>query len=160
MYIALNCEDFEGQISAYIEGELGGEEEKQLEQHILICAECSETLNGVQQLRLALYGLGQCTPSANFKLKLSNSIQQSISPATKGYRLALSLALGVILAILLWPEPQENWSDYQALETQDSGPARMVPAVRRDLNNVWGAHFSQLPNPNTHSHARVLTVSF
>ena len=80
-----------------------------MEKHAWICSACSETLNGVLQVRKVLSGLGAMSPPARFKLGLFGCLHEGIGRRRLwGRPLALSLAVVAALTILLWPQEQEE----------------------------------------------------
>ena len=105
----MNCEEFEAVLSDYIDGEMSDQEASTMEKHAWICSACSETLNGVLQVRKTLSGLGAMSPPARFKLGLFGSLHEGIGRRCLwGRPLALSLAVVAALTVLLWPQEQEE----------------------------------------------------
>jgi anti-sigma factor RsiW len=160
----LRCEDFEKSISAYLDEELDTEETRRLEQHMATCSVCSATVRGVHQVRLALSGLGNSGAPASFRLGLPGRLQEELVRQQQLWirPLAMGLALVAALAILLWPEPDQEaeLSSYwqrrnRAVELREgmgTGPRRSTEA--------WAGRFVKLAPPGPYSHARIRTVSY
>ncbi|NKB71540.1 MAG: hypothetical protein GKR89_31085 [Candidatus Latescibacteria bacterium] len=160
--IALKCEEFEVHISAYVEEEMSGPQARAMEQHALLCGACNDTLEGIQQVRRMVAGLGQAAPSAHFKLQLSSTLQEELMRRSySGWHryLALGVAVGVALVILLWPEQYDQMALNPSPERQDEVVALQIQGERR-LGRVWADDFPGLSRPGPQSHALVRTVSF
>ena len=154
-FIALRCDDFEVDLSEYIEGELSTEKTERMAEHVLACPACSITLRGVLQVRRALYGLSEINPSAAFKLHLSSFLQEKMVGKRRLWvrSLAVGLAFAVALAILLWPEQHDELPEHLSWEQQE-------PLANRQLGRVWIERFPELSRPGPRSLAHMRTVSF
>ena len=151
----MRCKDFEVDLSEYIEGELSAEKSHRMDNHAMDCTVCNKTLKGVLQVRQALYGLGAINPPATFKLRLYGFLQEKLVRRRRLWArpLALGVALAMALAILLWPEQQDERADQVTWETQGH-------LVKRQLGRVWIERFPGLSHPGPYSHAQARAVSF
>ena len=151
----MRCEEFEAELSEYIEGELSPEKTTRVEKHVLHCPACSDTLRGVYQVRLALHGLGEINPSALFKLRLSSRLQEKVvrKQQFRSRSLAWGLAFAAALAILLWPDQDEEVAEHLSWEKQEL-------LISRPRGRVWIESLPKLSYPGPYSHAHVRTVSF
>ena len=151
----MRCEDFEVDLSEYIEGELSAEKTQRMEKHALDCTVCTKTLTGVLQVRRALYGLGAINPPATFKLGLYGFLQEELARRRCLWArpLALGMALAMALTILLWPEQPDERVEQVYWETQDR-------VVKRQPGRVWVEQFPELSRPGPHSQAHARAVSF
>ena len=134
---ALRCEDFEENISDYLDGELNREEIQRFERHMSTCPACEGTLRGVRQVRLTLGRLGESTLPASFKLRLLNRLQEEIARrrCVRLRSLAWGIALTVALAILLWPDQGEQPITSRAgyrMEEERTLSMRLSPGGRMD----------------------------
>ena len=151
-------------MSAYLDEELRPEEARRFERHMMTCAACAETLRGVHHVRLALCGLGASGSPASFKFRLSTCLHEDgISQQPVWIRsLALSLALVVALAILLWPESDQ----VDELTAQWQAGARQTqvldwaPHGSRWSASVWTERFVESAPPGPYSHAQTRSVSY
>ncbi len=151
----MRCEDFEVDLSEYIEGELSTETFRRMEEHALYCPVCSDTLRGVLQVRQALYGLGEINPPATFKLGLYSFLQgKAVRPRRLWARpLAVGLALATALAILLWPDQHDERAEHASWDGQDH-------LAERELGGVWIERLPELSRPGPYSSAPARAVSF
>ena len=156
---ALNCEDFESFFSDYIDETLDSWTVGHLQDHLSFCSACGDTLAGMRQVRMALHNLGGTGPSAGFKLRLNNRLQEEVYRESWTWLrpVAWGFALAAAMAILLWPTSA-------TLEAADStmpfkeGPAWAVPVADRQLGRAWTEQFPELVRPQRHAHIR--PVSF
>lgn len=160
----MRCEDFEESISAYLDGELGTEETRHLEQHMSLCSVCSATVRGVHQVRLALSGLGSSGAPAGFRLGLAGRLQEELVRQQQLWirPLALGLALVAALAILLWPEPdqEEELASYWKRRTGMVELREGVEAASPRSTEGWAGRFVKRAPPGPYSHARMRTVAY
>ena len=151
----MRCEDFEVDLSEYIEGELNAEKTQRMAKHALNCTVCTETLTGVMQVRRELSGLGAMNPPATFKLGLYSSLLEELSRRRRLWEspLALGMALAMALTILLWPQQPDERVEQISWESQER-------VVKRQLGRVWVEQFPELSRPGPHSQAHAHAVSF
>ena len=151
----MRCEDFEVDLSEYIEGELSAAKTQRMEKHALDCTVCTKTLTGVLQVRRALYGLGAINPPATFKLGLYGFLLEKLARRRRLWArpLTLGVALAMALAILLWPEQPDERVEQVTWETQDR-------LVKRQLGRVWVERFPELSRPGPYSQAHARAASF
>ncbi len=151
----MRCEDFEVDLSEYIEGELNAEKTQRMEKHALNCTVCTETLTGVMQVRRELSGLGAMNPPATFKLGLYSSLLEELSRKRRLWArpLALGMALAMALTILLWPQQPDERVEQISWESQER-------VVKRQLGRVWVEQFPELSRPGPRSQAHAHAVSF
>jgi hypothetical protein len=115
-----NCEGFEALLEDSIEGVLGGEEAKNLEQHLRVCAACREAL---EEARLSQNLLQWSEPAAEASPGFARTVmarireaemknESGIMPALVAFasRLAITatLALGMLVAYTRVAPPAEN----------------------------------------------------
>lgn len=159
----MKCEEFEEVLSDYIEGELDRERAEWVEMHLLKCPVCCATLRGVQQVRLALHDLGRQSPPPSFEFTLSKCLQEETAVRSR-QRWSRSMALGVALvmglAILLWPEQQEEGFEYALQDwNQTLAPAWNADPIREE---VYAGDQDLIARPSLtfQAPALVRTVSF
>lgn len=158
----MRCKDFEERISDYLDEELSREETRRFERHMLTCPTCGKTLSGVLQVRQALSRFGASRSPASFKLRLSNCLQKEIARKRDAWirPLVFGAALVAALAILLWPDQDEQLAAYWQRGGQESQALDWVPSARRQPGSAWIGRFPELSRPGSHSHAQVRTVSY
>ena len=113
----------------------------------------------MRQVRMALHNLGGTGPSAGFRLRLNNRLNEEVYRESWTWLrpVALGFALAAAIAILLRPTSA-------TLEAADStmpfkeGSAWGAPAAARQLGRVWAEQFHELVRPQRHAHIR--PVSF
>lgn len=152
--IELDCERFEARLSDYIEQALGPAECDAMQEHAAVCAPCAQLLSGFGGVRQALQSLGDAAPSPVFSLQLPGQLQTSLErrQRTKARTMALGLAAGAALAILLWPESPTVVPPVEERVAQWS-------ETRREWRQMWSQRLP-LPEAGPHSHARVRLASF
>ena len=113
-------------------------------------------------MRLALNGLGESNSPASFKLRLSNCLQEEAVRRQRPWirPLALGLAFVAALAILLWPDQDDELVEYQRREMQENQRLEWIPAGSPPLGRPWIGNFAEPPYSAPHSHAQVRTVAF
>ena len=109
----------------------------------------------MRQVRMALHNLGGTGPSAGFKLRLNNRLQEEVYRESWTWLrpVALGFALAAARAILLWPTSA-------TLEAADStmpfkeGSAWGAPAADRQLDRAWAEQFPELVSPQRNAQMR------
>jgi hypothetical protein len=66
----MTCERFEELLSAYLEGELEGEERRAMDAHLLVCASCAELLSAFRESQAALAGFPEVEPGPELMARL------------------------------------------------------------------------------------------
>lgn len=156
--IALDCEDFEEQLSDYIDGTLNWADIEKLEGHLRFCLCCVETLGGMQGVRHTLRRLSiDEGPSAAFRLRLDCALNGELKQKRRAWvhPVTWSLTIAAALAILFWPEFDESQVEY----AQTKMPEWSVPVVHRQYG-YWEGRLSQADAPPVYSHASTRSVSF
>ena len=156
---ALNCEEFESFFSDYVDETLDSWSVGHLQDHLGVCSACGETVAGMRQVRMALHNLRGTGPSAGFKLRLNNRLNEEVYRESWTWLrpIALGFALAAAIVILLWPTSA-------TLEAADStipfkeGPAWVATDADRQLDRAWAEQFPELVRPQRHAHIR--PVSF
>lgn len=152
----MDCEYFEEQLSDYIDGTLDQAAGEKVEGHLRFCARCVETVDGMRRVRHALRHLSTDIPSAAFRLRLDCALnEESIQKhLVWSHFVTWSLAIAAALAILFWPESDENQVEYaQAL------PEWSVPVAHRQYGD-WETRLPQADASPMYSHAQIRTASF
>ncbi len=108
VYISLDCENFEAKLSQYLEDELNPWEVRIATNHLINCVECTQTLEGVCQVRTLLGNLSSLNPPSKFDLGLACYLEQQLESrrATWHRIVGLGLALTAALAIVFCPDPE------------------------------------------------------
>lgn len=130
----------------------------------MTCAACAETLRGVHQVRLALYGLGASGSPASFKFRLSACLQEEGVCRQPVWIRPLALSLGFLaaLVILLWPEPDqvEELAAHWQTGAQQTQVLDWAPHASRWSASSWTQRFVELAPPGPYSHAQIRAVSY
>jgi anti-sigma factor RsiW len=66
----MTCERFEELLSAYLEGELSGEEKREMDIHIASCSACAELLSAFRETQEALSGFPEVEPGPALMARL------------------------------------------------------------------------------------------
>jgi hypothetical protein len=66
----MTCERFEELLSAYLEGELSGQEKREMDGHIAACSSCAELLSLFRETQGALAGFPELEPGPALMAKL------------------------------------------------------------------------------------------
>jgi hypothetical protein len=66
----MTCERFEELLSAYLEGELSGEERLEMDGHLTVCSSCAEFLSLFRETQGALAGFPELEPGPALMAKL------------------------------------------------------------------------------------------
>jgi len=90
------CEEIGHTLMAYIDGELDGEEEKRMEEHLAECAECAEEVRAYQEVRNLAKGLRFREPPPEFWDEYPNGVFDRLG---RGIGWILIIVSGVILAL-------------------------------------------------------------
>lgn len=150
-------------LSEYIEGELDQGQALQVEAHLLKCPVCSATLRGVQQVRLALCGLGRQSAPAHVELALSNCLREETAAGSRQRWLrsvTLTVALAMGMGIVLWPAHQDVGFEY-AVQEGNQGPDHAWNAEPlAEGAYASGQDLAALPSPAFQVTAQVRPVSF
>ena len=125
-----------------------------MQAHAAVCSSCDQLLGGIGGVCLALQNLAGAAPSPAFSLHLPGQIQTSLErrQRSKARSVALGLAAGAALAILLWPESP-------ALTPASEERVAQWSETRREWRQMWSERIP-LPEAGPHSHARVRLASF
>jgi anti-sigma factor RsiW len=66
----MTCKRFEELLSAYLEGEVSGEEKREMDAHFASCPACAKLLSLLQETREALHGFPEIEPGPALMAKL------------------------------------------------------------------------------------------
>ncbi len=157
LVIALDCEDFEEQLSDYIDGTLDQIASEKLEGHLRFCMRCVETVDSMRRVRHTLRHLSADTPPAAFRLRLDCALNQELGQKRPVWHhfVTWSLAIAASLAILFWPEFDESQIEY----AQATAPEWSVPVVYRQYGH-WETRLPQADASPMYSHAQIRAISF
>jgi predicted anti-sigma-YlaC factor YlaD len=99
----MNCKSVQIYLSAYLDGELGGQECLQVREHLCGCRDCRAEEQQLRSLKQMLRGLPTYAPSPEFENKLVSNVMQkaerrSVFAWNLDWRLAGGLAVCAALA--------------------------------------------------------------
>jgi predicted anti-sigma-YlaC factor YlaD len=127
------CEQVQGRLSAWLDGELAAEERRRVAAHLEVCEACSRELALLTRLDAALGTLAAPTPAELPELVLDRLRPrrrywwQSLAMAAS---LVLGIALGGMLALDYYPYPTSNANgEVLALEEFHDFPQGSLGAV-------------------------------
>jgi hypothetical protein len=151
--IELNCELFEEGLSDYLEQEMNLGQQKAMEAHVVACCACAQLLHGISQVRTTVQTLGHVSPAPDFRLRLAGEIHNRIERRgrAKARIVALGLAAGAALAIVLWPEPSALPLENRNIEWNDT---------RQAWRQMWAERLPMPAAEGPHSHTRLRLASF
>ena len=152
---ALNCEEFESFFSDYVDETLDSWSVGHLQDHLGVCSACGETVAGMRQVRMALHNLGGTGPSAGFKLRLNNCLNEEVYRESWTWLrpAALGFALAAAIAFLLWPTSNTLEAADSTMQFKE-GSAWAAPVADRQLGRAWAEQFHELVRPQRHAHIR------
>lgn len=99
----MNCHRIMNQLSAYLDGELGGQEMLLVREHLRVCTACQAELAELKSVKEMLSGLQAMAPSAGFEERLKLSVFRETSMRPVFPMRALAVSFGAITACFaLW----------------------------------------------------------
>lgn len=66
----LKCDEVYHFLQAYLDGEIGPDEERKLEAHVRLCPSCKKKLFSLQRLITSIEGLDEAKPGGDFTKRL------------------------------------------------------------------------------------------
>ncbi|PMQ01296.1 MAG: anti-sigma factor [Dictyoglomus sp. NZ13-RE01] len=96
----MNCKTARKLISAYIDGELGSKEKRELELHLSTCIYCRKELESTKKLIKVLHSIPKIEPSSNFSDKVWYKLQQEDLNGRNNFKRLLVL-VGLSIAIVI-----------------------------------------------------------
>ncbi|HTE51010.1 MAG TPA: zf-HC2 domain-containing protein [Kofleriaceae bacterium] len=132
-------DEFEALLSDHVDGSLGADEKRRLEEHLATCAHCQAALAELRETMSALSGLNRVPAPENFDRDVAETIRRRSGGRFFGRRALgdrvpfellalLALALGVALYFFL------RGSDTGSLSPFRDEPE--APAIHEDAPNV------------------------
>lgn len=98
----MNCPRCQSQISAYVDGELTGQEMLLMRRHLADCSECSQALAEDRQVRGLLAGMARPAAPDHLDARLAQAVLQPARsmPAWQGW--GMGAAVAAAAAISAW----------------------------------------------------------
>ena len=132
-------DEFEARLADYVDGSLGPDDRKAVDQHLEGCAQCRQELVELRETMSALSGLNRVAAPANFDREVAETIRRRSRGRFFGRKALgdrvpfgllalLALALGLALYFFL------RESDTGSLRPFDREPD--APAIHQDAPNV------------------------
>lgn len=109
----MNCVDWEERIALYAGGDLAPAEAVEVERHVADCAGCQVLLSGLREsLALVRDVHGEPIEEAHFAAVRARVLSELGQAPARRWRLAwipaLAALAAVVLAITLWPRPEQR----------------------------------------------------
>jgi anti-sigma factor RsiW len=139
------CEQWQSQLDAYLDGELGADGMRALDGHLRSCPSCTaDALARVQMKRSIKTAGARFTPSAEFRSKMQKSIAPRRSRGwSLGWRLAAAslailLIVGAVTSYAGWQglRREHVYSELADLHVSTLGSANPVDVVSSDRHTV------------------------
>ncbi len=97
----MGCNEYEEQVSQYIDGELGDEHSGTLFKHLGTCAECRSFLRSTLELRSKIHDEMLIEREMQEEIVRTKSAGSAIRPALLGRRISLSPAVALSILVLV-----------------------------------------------------------
>ena len=131
----LSCEEAKSRLSAHLDGELSGEERRELEAHLEACAACRAELEVLRRLDKAFEVLAEPAPSG-----LPEKVLGRLSRPAVPWRRSFALAASLVLGLLLGGEITRQF--YPAAAPVNGGETLAMEQVFHDFpQGSWGTAF-------------------
>ena len=79
----MKCEEVYHFLQAYLDGEIGPEEERKLEAHVRLCPSCKKKLFSLQGLITSIEDLDEARPDEGFTKRLIERLPEIAEPARR-----------------------------------------------------------------------------
>lgn len=125
----MNCKSVQIYLSAYLDGELGGQECLQVREHLCGCRDCRAEEQQLRSLKQMLRGLPNYAPSPDFENKLVANVMQkaerrSVFAWNMDWRLVSGLAACAAIAA---------FGLFQLTERRVPSGGNEIPLAQRDM---------------------------
>src|SRR5262249_61759517 len=128
---AMNCAEFEAQLHAYVDGELGPTAMTAADAHLGQCPECRDLLARERQFRQVLRGQPGASASAELRAELHARLRRAARVAAiRPVLVGAAAAAVLLLAVSLWPGLRPGSSLIAELASKHGGYAGIDEAAQ------------------------------
>lgn len=137
----MSCNQDRGRLAAYLDGEIGADEAKSLQEHIRTCPDCAAEIAAMVSLRRAMKPAGsRFTPSAQLRQKVQAQIAPRRRANVRWLWPVAAVAVALMIVALVWTRQSslrsETFREVADLHISDLASANPYDVVSSDRHTV------------------------